>query len=123
MGTIVSLLIGAVIGGLIAGFVIWVVGRLGLGMEVDGFGSAFIAAFVIAIVGAIVAWLLSVIGIEIGGGLIGGIIHLVISAIVLMISDRFLSGLRVAGFGGALIASIAIGAVYWLLGLVVNLIA
>lgn len=123
MSTILALLIGIVIGGLISGFVIWIVGKLGLGLEVDGFGSAFIAAIVIAIVGGIVAWLLSLLGIEIGGGLIGGIIHLIISAVVLMISDRFLSGLRVAGFTGALIAAIAIGVVYWLLGLVVNLFA
>ncbi len=123
MGTILGLLIGVVIGALIAGFVIWIVGKLGLGLEVDGFGSAFVAAIVIAIVGGIITWLLSLVGIEIGSGWIGGIIHLVISAVVLMISDRFLPGLKVAGFVGALVAAIAIGVVYWLLGLVVSLIA
>ncbi|MCA9950421.1 MAG: phage holin family protein [Anaerolineales bacterium] len=51
---IVSLLIGIVIGALISGFVIWVVSKLGLGLEVDGFGSAFIAAIIIAIVGGII---------------------------------------------------------------------
>jgi putative membrane protein len=122
MGTILGLLIGIVIGALISGFVIYIVGRLGLGLEVDGFGSAFVAAIVIAIVGGVITWLLGLLGIEIGGGLIGGIIHLIISAVVLMISDRFISGMRVAGFTGALIAAIAIGVVYWLLGLVVNLI-
>jgi putative membrane protein len=123
MGTVLGLLIGAVIGGLITGFVIWVVGKLGLGLEVDGFGSAFVAAFVIALVGAVVTWLLSIVGIEVGGGWIGAIVHLIISAIVLMISDRILTGLRVAGFTGALIAAIAIGVVYWLLGFLISLVA
>jgi putative membrane protein len=121
MAEIVGLLIGVVVGALISGLVIWVVGRLGLGLEVDGFGSAFIAAIVIAIVGGLINWLLGLLGISIGGGLLGGIIHLIIAAVVLLISDRFLSGLRVAGFVGALIAAIAIGVVYWLLAWVVGL--
>ena len=50
MAEIVGLLIGVVLGALISGFVIWIVGKLGLGLEVDGFGSAFVAAIVIAIV-------------------------------------------------------------------------
>ncbi|MFO7684243.1 MAG: phage holin family protein [Chloroflexota bacterium] len=120
--TIVSLLIGIVIGGLISGFVIWVVGKLGLGLEVNSFGSAFIAAIVIAIVGGIINWLLGVLGITIGGGWFGGLIHLIVAAIVLMVSDRLLKGFRVAGFVGALIAAVAIGVVYWLLGWVVGLL-
>ena len=119
---IVGLLVGIVIGALISGFVIWVVGKLGLGLEVDGFGSAFIAAIIIAIVGGIVNWLLGVLGLTIGGGWLGALVHLVIAAIVLMISDRLLQGLRVAGFLGALIVAIAIGAVYWLLGLLIGLL-
>lgn len=121
MGTVLGLLIGAVLVGLISGFVIWIVGKLGLGLEVDGFGSAFIAAIVIAVVGFVINWLLSLFGLENVGGLIGGIIHLVVAAVVLLISDRFLSGLKVAGFVGALVAAIAIGVVYWLLGLVLGL--
>ena len=93
-----------------------------MGLSVDGFGSAFMAAIVIAIVGFIINWILSLLGIEIGGGIIGGIVHLIIAAVVLLISDRFLKGLKVAGFVGALVAAIAIGVVYWLLGLVVSLI-
>lgn len=122
MGSFLGLLIAVVIGALISGFVIWIVGRLGLGLEVDGFGSAFLAAIVIAIVGGIITWLLGLLGITIGSGILGAIVQLIVSAVVLLISDRFLSGLRVAGFTGAIIAAIAIGVVYWLIGLVVNLI-
>ena len=121
--TIVALIIGIVFGALISGFVIWIVSKLGLGLEVDGFGSAFIAAIIIALVGGIVTWLLNLLGISIDGGWFGAIIHLIIAAVVLMISDRLLKGLRVAGFVGALVAAIAIGVVYWILGLLVGLLA
>jgi len=122
MNTLVPLLIVAASIGLISGFVIWIVGKLRLGLEVDGFGSAFMAGIVIAFVAGIITFILGIAGIMDGGGLIGGIVHLIISAIVLMISDRFLSGLKVAGFVGALLASLAIGAVYWLGGLLLGML-
>ncbi|MCA9950418.1 MAG: phage holin family protein [Anaerolineales bacterium] len=120
--SIIGLLIGVVVGALISGFVIWIVSKLGLGLEVDGFGSAFIAAIIIAIVGAIINWLLGALGISFGGGWLAAIIQLIIAAIVLMISDRFLKGMRVAGFVGALVAAIAIGVVYFLIGWLVSLL-
>lgn len=119
---IVGLLIGIVLGALISGFVIWIVSKIGLGLEVDGFGSAFIAAIVIAVIGGIINWLLSLLGITVGGGWLGALVNLVVAAIVLLISDRFLKGLRVAGFVGALVAAVAIGVVYWLLALLVGLV-
>jgi len=120
--TIVGLLIGVVIGALISGVVIWIVSKLGLGLEVDGFGSAFIAAIIIAVVGGIITWLLDLLGISIDGGWLGALIHLIIAAVVLLISDRLLKGLRVAGFMGALVAAIAIGVVYWVLAWLVGLL-
>jgi uncharacterized membrane protein YvlD (DUF360 family) len=122
MNTFVPLLIVTAIIGLISGFVIWVVGKLRLGLDVDKFGSAFIAAIVIAVLAGIITFILGIAGILDGGGLIGGIVHLVISAIVLMISSRLLPGLKVNGLSGALVASIAIGAVYWLGGLLLGLL-
>lgn len=120
MNTLPFLLITLAIIGLISGLVILLVSKLRLGLEVDGFGSAFIAGIVIAIVAGILTWLLAIAGVQDSSGLIGGIVHLIISIIVLMISDRLLSGLKVAGFVGALLASIAIGAVYWLGGLLLG---
>ena len=119
---IVGLLIGIVIGALISGLVIWIVSKLGLGLEVDGFGAAFIAAIIIAIVGGIINWLLGVLGISFGGNWLAAVIQLIIAAVVLLISDRILKGLRVAGFVGALVATIAIGAVYFLIGWLVSLL-
>lgn len=116
LGAIIGILIAAAIGGL----VIWIVGKLGLGLEVDGFMPAFLAAIVIAVVAGLINWLLGALGITIGGGLLGAIVHLVIAAVVLMISGSIVRGLRVNGFVGALIAAIAIGVMGWLVGLVVG---
>lgn len=120
---IVGLIIGTLIGALLSGLIIWVVGKLGLGMEVDGFGPAFIAALVIAVLSSVITWLLGVLGITIGAGLLGAIIHLVIAALVLMAAANLVRGLAVRGFTGAFIAAVAIGAVGWLLGWSVNLLA
>ena len=48
--TIVGVIIGILIGALFSGFIIWIVGRLGWGLEVDGFVPAYLAAIVIAVV-------------------------------------------------------------------------
>jgi len=116
---IVGLLIGALLGGLFAGFIIWVVGRFGLGMEVDGFRPAFVAAFVIAILSAVIHWVWQVVfNYAPPAGWGGAIINLVTSAIVLQTAGNWIKGIRVKGFRGALVASLAIAAVQLLLGLI-----
>ena len=114
--TIVGLIIGILIGALFTGLIIWVVGKLGLGLEVTGFGSAYIAVIVIAILNGLVAWLLGALGITIGAGLVGAILHLIIAAVVLIAAGNFVKGLVVKGFTGALVAAVAIAAVGWLIG-------
>jgi len=83
LGAIVSIIVMLVL----AAVVILIVSKLGLGLEVSGFGDALIAAAVIAIVSGVIAWLLGVLGISFGGGLLAAIVYLIIAAIVLMISD------------------------------------
>jgi putative membrane protein len=119
---ILGIIVGILIGALVTGLIIWIVGKLGLGLEVDGFGPAYIAAIVIAVVSGIILWLLGLLGITISSGLVGAIVHLIIAAVVLMISGRIVRGLRVKGFGGALVAAIAIGAVGWLITLLLGAI-
>ena len=70
----------------------------------------------IAIVSAVLIWLLGLIGISVGGVWLGPILTLIVAAVVLLLADRFLSGLQVKGFVGAIVAAIAIGLVSWLLG-------
>jgi putative membrane protein len=110
-----NLLVGLIITILIAAVVIWIVSKLNLGLSVDGYGSAIIAAIVIAIVNAIVFWLLGLLGITVGGGFWGAIVLLIIAAVVLLLSDKILPGMKVDGFLGAIIAAIAIAVVSWLL--------
>jgi putative membrane protein len=122
MNTLVPLLIATAIIGIISGFIIWIVGKLRLGLEVDGFGVAFLAGIVIAVAAGIITLVLGLAGIEFGEGLVGGIVHLIMSALILLVSSRLLPGLKVKGFAGALVASIAIGSVYWLGGLLLGLV-
>jgi len=105
----------------VAALVIWIVSKLNLGLSVDSFMSAIWAALVIAIVTAVLIWLLGLLGITMGGGWLGAIIALIIAAIVLMISDKFLSGMQVSGFGGAIIAAIAIGVGHWIVNWALSL--
>jgi putative membrane protein len=105
-----------------AAVVIYIVGRLNLGMTVDGFVPAIIAAAAIAIIGGIIAWLLSVLGITIGGGWLGAIINLIVAAVVLLLADRFVKGMKVNGFVGAIVAAIAIGVVTWIINWLLGLL-
>jgi putative membrane protein len=114
MNVIISFIIGVVI----AALVLMVVSRFNLGLKVAGFGPAVIAAIVISLVSSVVLWLLSLLNISIGGGLLGLIVWLVIAAVVLLIAGRMLPGLTVEGFVGAIIAAVAIAAIYWLLTLI-----
>ena len=122
MATITGLIIGILIGTLFNALIIWIVAKLGLGIEVSGFGAAIIAALVIGIVAGLITWLLSLFGVTAAGGLIGAIVHLIIAAIVLMIADNFVKGLKVHGFSGALIAAIAMAVVAWLINWAIGLV-
>jgi putative membrane protein len=118
MGYIFSFIVALIV----AALVIYIVGRLNLGLTVSGFGAAIIAALVIAIVGTIVLWLLSLFGLTFGSGWLGAIIYIIVAAIVLMISDRFVPGMKVNGFTGAIVAAIAIGVVGWIVTWLLGLI-
>jgi len=119
-----------IIGTILAFALIWAVGavvlmiisRLNLGLTVDGFGAAFIASAVISIVAGLITWLLGLIGITLGGtGLIAAVVSVIVSAGVLLISDRFVKGMKVNGFVGAIIAAISYGVIAWLLQWVIGL--
>jgi putative membrane protein len=45
-----------------------------------------------------------------------------VAAVVLLVSDRFVKGMKVNGFGGAIIAAISYGVIAWLLQWVIGLI-
>ncbi len=118
MGSLINLIIWLIVSGL----VIYIVGRMNLGLTVRNFTAAIVAAVVIAIVSWVILWVLGLLGITIGGGVLGFIIVLIIAAIVLMISDRFVPGMEVHGFTGAIIAAIAIAVVSWIITWLLGLI-
>ncbi len=117
----ISLIVSVVLGAIAFGFVIWIVGRLGLGLSVSGFGPAFIAAIVIAVISGLITWGLGLFGITIGTDFLGAIISLIVAAVVLLLSGRLVSGFQVNGFVGALVGAVSIGVVTWLINWVLGL--
>lgn len=110
-----GLLISWVFWLLVSALVIWIVGRLNLGLTVKSYSAAIIAALVISIVAAVVFWFLGLFGFTGGGsGFWGALINLIVAAVVLLLADRFVPGMEVKGFTGAIVAAIAIGVVDWI---------
>lgn len=116
--TLINILVYLVV----SAVVIWLVGKMNFGLTVRSFGSALAAAAVIAIIGGLVAWLLGLLGITFGAGLLAAIVALIVAAAVLLISDKFLPGMEVQGFGGAIIAAVGIGVVGWFVTWVLSLL-
>lgn len=118
VGTLIGILIGAIFSGLI----IWIVGKLGLGLEVDGFGPAYLAAIVIGVLNLLLLWLFGSTALGASGWL-GALVSLVVAALVLYTAGAWIKGIRVKGFVGALVGAVAIAVVgwlvTWLLGMIV----
>jgi putative membrane protein len=112
-----NVLIVFVIATVVNGLVIWTVSSLNFGLRVRGFLTALIAAIVIALVGTVVRFVLAAMGVPNLGGITGFVERLIISAGVLIASDKLLPGLTVHGFKGAIIAALAIGVILWVLEL------
>lgn len=119
--SIVGIIIGALVGAIFSGFVLWIVGKLGWGIEVDGFGPAYIAAVAIAILSAVVHWIWqAVFNYTPPVGLAGAVSNLLVAAILLQFASGWIKGLRVKGFSGAIIAALAVAVVAWVIGLILN---
>lgn len=101
MEAVIGLIIGILIAAVISGAVIWLVGKMNLGLTVSGFGSAMIAGLFIGIITNLVMYLVP--GLT---GLVGAVVHLIVSAAVILLAGKVLSGLKVDGFTGALLAAV-----------------
>ena len=107
-GALVVILIATLLNAL----VIWIVGKLGLGIDINKFGTAFVAAFLIAVIWALLDYF------HIGGsgaGFAQSVVRLIASALVLMLVGNLLKGMVTKGFLGAIIAALAMTAVYWMI--------
>ena len=119
--SVIGIIIGALVGAIFSGLVLWVVGKLGWGIEVDGFGPAYLAAVIIAILSAVVHWIWqAVFNYTPPAGLAGAVSNLLVAAILLQFVGGRIKGLRVKGFSGAIIAALAVAAVAWVIGLVLT---
>jgi putative membrane protein len=120
---LLAVLMVLVIASPIYALIIWLVGKLRLGLEVSGFGAAFFAALVIVLLNSLVILLLGAIGLTLEGDLLAFIIQLVIAALILLIADRIVKGFYVNSYKGALLAALAIAAVGWLISWIGSLFA
>ena len=121
--SLIGIVISALIGGLFSGLIIYFIGKMGWGIEVDGFRPAYYAAVIIALLSAVIQYIWSLFGIEVAGGLSGGIINAAVTAVLLQFAGERVNGLRVKGYSGALLAAAIIGIVAYLLSLLLSTVA
>lgn len=120
--TIVALLVGALIAALINALLIWVIGKLGVGIEVEGFGPALLTAFLLALFTAFTYFVWGLLNYTPETGWVGAVSHIVTSAAGLLAAGSIVKGLRVKGFLGAVLAIVAISAVGWLANWLISLV-
>jgi putative membrane protein len=117
----IGLLFGALLGALVSAVIIWIVGKLGLGMEVDGFGPALLTGILMGVITAVIQWLLGLVNFAPQGFWVF-LTALVTSAVALLLASRVVKGVRVSGFLGAVIAALGMAGVSWLITWLVGLI-
>lgn len=115
MEVMIGAIIGIAIGAVISGTLIWIVGKLGIGLSVKSFGWAMLAGLLIGIISTLVASVLPD-----SQGLLGAFVHLLVSAAVIFGAGKLLSGLTVAGPSGAILAACAIAAISYVIRIVLT---
>lgn len=89
------------------------------GIHVAGFGSALFAALVLGILNAFFRPILLILTLPINI-LTLGLFTFVINALLLLMTSGVIGGLEVTGFGSALLGSLIISLVSWLLSSFIN---
>lgn len=112
MEAMIGAIIGITIGALVSGTMIWIVGKLNLGLSVVNFGWAMLAGLIIGLLTTLVSMVVPG-----AGGIMGAVVHLVVSAAVIFVAGKALKGLTVDGPAGALLAACAIAAIGYLVGM------
>jgi len=108
------MLLHAVLNWFLGALALWLVARIIPGIEVRDFGSALLATVVIGIVNAIVGPVLKFLGIPFII-LTLGLFLLVINAALLKLASLFTPGFRVHGFLAALLGSVVLTVLTWVL--------
>ncbi len=89
------------------------------GIHVTGFGAALFAALILGILNAFFRPILLILTLPINV-LTLGLFTFVINALLLMMTSGVIGGLEVSGFGSALLGSLIISLVSWLLSSFIN---
>ena len=92
-----------------------IVSRVVQGFEVSGFGSALIAVIVIGLLNATLGLLLKLVTLPLGI-LTLGLFFLVINAIVLWFSSKFVPGFAVTSFSAAFLGALALAVIQMIFG-------
>lgn len=94
-----------------------IVSRLVNGFEISGIGSALIAVIIIGLFNATLGLLLKLVTLPLGI-LTLGLFFLVINAIVLWFSSKFVPGFAVTGFRAAFLGALVLALIHLLFGFV-----
>ncbi len=112
----IGIILGILIVTIVSGPILWLVGKLGIGIKIDGFRSAFTAALVIAVLTGLLHFIwTSVFNYTPPAGVASAVSSLLSTAAVLMTAGGLVKGLEVKGFGAALAGALAIAAITYLI--------
>ena len=84
-------------------------------VEIESFGMALVAAALIGLLNGTLGWLLSLIVFPLTW-LVPGLVYLLIDAVMIYITSRFLRGFIVRTFGSALLCALVVALVNIVLG-------
>lgn len=108
----------------VGAYVIMVISHSGLGLTVDSWRAALVVAATISILASLAVAFLRLIGPGVNyPNWFGALVALVVAAVVLLVSGRFVKGVKVHGFAGAIVAAISYGVIVWLLEWLIVLLA
>lgn len=100
MDVVIGLVFGILIGAVISGAIIWLISKLNMGLSVDNFGWAMLAGLFIGVITTLITQFVPNLT-----GIVGAVVHLIVSAVVILLAGKVLSGVKVDGLTGALLAA------------------
>lgn len=118
MGNIIGLIGGLLIGIILNTFVFWIVGKLGIGMKVENLGTALKAAFFVGLLNLIASLIWDVLGVQ----SVNLVTHIIITAGFLLSAGKKIKGMEVKNFVSALVASLAVAGVTWLVNYLAGMV-
>lgn len=104
-----------VVNWVISGLAIMITGYLLPGVTLTGFKAALLAALVLGLVNAFIKPVLTILTLPLTIMTLG-LFSLVINALLIMLTSRFVSGFHVDGFWWAVVFSLVLALVNWILG-------